>query len=114
MNNQTRASNDAGFTLQHWVRDLPASIVVFLVALPLSMGVAIASGAPVSTGIVTAIIGGLIVGFLSGSPLQVSGPAAGLTVTVFTLIQTLGIEKLGVCVLVAGILQLAAGYLRLG
>lgn len=111
---QTRASNDAGLTLKHWVRDLPASIVVFLVALPLSMGVAIASGAPVSTGLVTAIIGGLVVGFLAGSPLQVSGPAAGLTVTVFTLIQTLGIEKLGVCVLVAGILQLVAGYLRLG
>lgn len=111
---QSSASKDAGLTLKHWKFDLPASIVVFLVALPLSMGVAVASGATVSAGLVTAIIGGIIVGFISGSPLQVSGPAAGLTVTVFALIQTLGIERLGVCVLVAGILQLIAGYLRMG
>ncbi len=110
----SRASNDSGLTIEHWSRHLPASIIVFLTALPLCMAVAIASGAPVSTGLITGIIGGLIVGFLAGSPLQVSGPAAGLTFTVFALIQTLGIEKLGVCVLVAGILQLGAGYLRLG
>ncbi|MFO0261231.1 MAG: SulP family inorganic anion transporter, partial [Planctomycetota bacterium] len=61
------------------VRDILASIVVFLVALPLCMGVAIASGAPVATGLITGIVGGVIVGIMAGSPLQVSGPAAGLT-----------------------------------
>lgn len=107
-------SADAGFTFRHWQRDLPASLVVFLVAMPLCMGVALASGAPVSTGLITGIVGGLVVGFLAGSPLQVSGPAAGLTVVVYQLIQTLGIEKLGVCVLAAGALQLVAGYFKLG
>lgn len=106
--------DDARFTFKHWQRDLPASLVVFLVALPLCMGVAIASGAPISAGLITGIVGGLVVGFLSGSPLQVSGPAAGLTVIVYALIQTHGIEKLGICVLAAGALQLVAGYLKLG
>ena len=64
-------------------QDFLASIVVFLVALPLCMGIAIASGAPVATGLITGIVGGLIVGVLSGAPLQVSGPAAGLTVIVY-------------------------------
>ena len=59
-------------------RDLMASAVVFLVALPLCMGIAIASGAPPALGLITGIIGGLVVGFLAGQPLQVSGPAAGL------------------------------------
>lgn len=111
---QNDASKEAGLTLQHWSRDLPASIIVFLTAMPLCMAVAIASGAPVATGLISGIIGGVVVGLLAGAPLQVSGPAAGLSFTVFALIQTLGIEKLGVCVLVAGILQLCAGYLRLG
>ena len=60
--------------------DLPASLVVFLVALPLSLGIAVASGAPVLAGIIAAIVGGIVAGALGGSPLQVSGPAAGLTV----------------------------------
>ncbi|MBF3361543.1 SulP family inorganic anion transporter, partial [Pseudomonas aeruginosa] len=59
-------------------RDLMASVVVFLVALPLCMGIAIASGMPPAKGLLTGIVGGLVVGFLAGSPLQVSGPAAGL------------------------------------
>ena len=63
-----------------WQQDLLASLVVFLVALPLCMGVALASGAPVAAGLVTGIVGGLLVGTFAGSPLQVSGPAAGLTV----------------------------------
>src|ERR1700756_5596986 len=62
--------------------DVPSSIVVFLVALPLSLGIAIASNAPVLAGLIAAIVGGIIVGALGGSPLQVSGPAAGLTVVV--------------------------------
>ncbi|MDO7919721.1 SulP family inorganic anion transporter, partial [Pseudomonas aeruginosa] len=69
-------------------RDLMASAVVFLVALPLCMGIAIASGMPPAKGLLTGIVGGLVVGFLAGSPLQVSGPAAGLAVLVFELVRT--------------------------
>src|SRR6185369_870437 len=71
--------------------DVLASIVVFLVALPLCMGIAIASGAPPAAGLVTGMVGGLVVGLLSGAPLQVSGPAAGLTVIVYDLIQDHGL-----------------------
>ena len=68
-------------------RELLASVVVFLVALPLCMGIAIASGLPPAKGLITGIIGGLVVGWLAGSPLQVSGPAAGLAVLVLSLIH---------------------------
>ena len=95
-------------------RDFLASIVVFLVALPLCMGIAIASGVPVAAGLITGIVGGLVVGWISGSPLQVSGPAAGLTVIVYELVRELGLEVLGLAVLVAGILQLIAGTLGYG
>ncbi len=95
-------------------RDFLASIVVFLVALPLCMGISLASGLPPTAGIITGIIGGLVVGFLAGSPLQVSGPAAGLTVLVWQLVQEYGVEMLGVIVLFAGLIQLAAGLLKLG
>src|SRR6266480_4813234 len=78
--------------------DFLASAVVFLVALPLCMGIAIASGLPPAAGIVTGIIGGLVVGSLSGSPLQVSGPAAGLSVIVWEIVQQHGVETLGVIV----------------
>jgi MFS superfamily sulfate permease-like transporter len=128
-----------------WKGDLLASIVVFLVALPLCMGVAIASGLPPATGMITGIVGGLIVGFLAGSPLQVSGPAAGLIVIVLELVQKYrheyaetarlnqaeagishealatspeallhAVGVLGVVVLLAGALQVAAGLLKLG
>lgn len=95
-------------------RDILASVVVFLVALPLCMGVAIASGAPVATGLITGIVGGIIVGILAGSPLQVSGPAAGLTVVVYELVEKFGIELLGLIVLLAGGFQIVAAFLRLG
>lgn len=95
-------------------QDLLASVVVFLVALPLCMGISIASGMPPTAGIITGIIGGLIVGVLAGSPLQVSGPAAGLSVLVLQFVQANGVEMLGVVVLFAGLFQLAAGVLRLG
>jgi MFS superfamily sulfate permease-like transporter len=88
--------------------------VVFLVALPLCMGIAIASGAPVASGLITGIVGGLVVGTLAGSPLQVSGPAAGLTVIVYDAIQHHGLEMLGLLVLMAGAVQLVAGILRFG
>ena len=94
--------------------DFLASIVVFLVALPLCMGIAIASGAPVAAGLITGIVGGLIVGVISGCPLQVSGPAAGLTVIVYDIIQHHGLEMLGMGVLLAGIIQMIAGIGRLG
>lgn len=76
-------------------RDLMASVVVFLVALPLCMGIAIASGLPPAKGVITGIVGGLVVGWLAGAPLQVSGPAAGLTVLVFELVQQYGAAMLG-------------------
>ncbi len=94
--------------------DLLGSAVVFLVALPLCMGIAIASGVPPAAGLVTGIIGGILVGSLSGCPLQVSGPAAGLSVIVFQLIQEHGIAMLGPIVLLAGLVQVAAGLLRAG
>jgi len=95
-------------------RDFLASIVVFLVALPLCMGVAIASGAPPALGLITGIVGGLVVGSIAGSPLQVSGPAAGMAVLVFQLVSEHGLIMLGVVGLIAGALQLLAGVLRMG
>jgi MFS superfamily sulfate permease-like transporter len=95
-------------------KDFLASIVVFLVALPLCLGIAIASGAPPALGLITGIVGGLIVGSLAGSPLQVSGPAAGLAVLVADLIGRFGMSGLAVAVLLAGLLQLVAGVLRGG
>ncbi|MFY9328761.1 MAG: SulP family inorganic anion transporter [Georgfuchsia sp.] len=95
-------------------KDLIASCVVFLVALPLCMGVAIASGMPPTSGLITGIVGGLVVGVLSGSPLQVSGPAAGLTVLVWQLSQQYGLAMLGVITLLAGLIQLSAGLFKLG
>lgn len=95
-------------------RDLVASVVVFLVALPLCMGIAVASGAPPSAGLITGIAGGMVVGWIAGAPLQVSGPAAGLTVLVWELIHEHGLEVLGVVVVVAGLLQVVSGLLKLG
>ncbi|GAA3102033.1 SulP family inorganic anion transporter [Streptomyces rectiviolaceus] len=94
--------------------DFAASVVVFLVALPLCVGVAVASGVPAELGLITGIVGGLVTGLLPGSSLQVSGPAAGLTVLVYEAVQEYGIAALGALVLAAGILQLAMGFLRLG
>lgn len=95
-------------------RDALASIVVFLVALPLCLGIAIASGAPPALGLVSGIIGGLVVGSIAGSPLQVSGPAAGMAVLVYQLVQDHGLIMLGVVGLLAGGFQLVAGIMRLG
>lgn len=97
-----------------FVRDFTASIVVFLVAMPLCMGIAIASGVPPEKGLITGIIGGIVVGMLAGSPLQVSGPAAGLAVIVFELVRQYGIAALGPMLLLAGGFQFIAGAARLG
>ncbi|MFL6415039.1 MAG: SulP family inorganic anion transporter [Bryobacteraceae bacterium] len=94
--------------------DMVASLVVFLVALPLCMGIAIASGVPPALGIITGIIGGIVVGSISGAPLQVSGPAAGLSVVVFETVHKLGIEALAPILLLGGLLQLIGGWLKLG
>src|SRR6476620_11296420 len=88
----------------HFGRDFTASIVVFLVAMPLCMGIAIASGVPPEKGLITGIIGGLVVGALAGSPLQVSGPAAGLAVIVFELIRDHGLSALGPILVLAGLI----------
>ncbi|MEU8767609.1 SulP family inorganic anion transporter [Streptomyces griseus] len=95
-------------------QDFFASVVVFLVAVPLCVGVAVASGVPAELGLITGIVGGLVTGFMRGSSLQVSGPAAGLTVIVFEAVSEFGVGTLGVIVLIAGLLQLAMGFFRIG
>jgi MFS superfamily sulfate permease-like transporter len=94
--------------------DLGASLVVFLVALPLCVGVAVASGVPAELGIVTGVVGGLVAGLLPGSSLQVSGPAAGLTVLVAGVVGEQGPGALGVIVLGAGLLQIVMGLSGVG
>src|SRR5215217_546768 len=91
-------------------RDLPSSIVVFLVALPLCLGIALASGAPLFSGLIAGIVGGIVIGALSGSQLSVSGPAAGLTVIVATAITKLQVyEAFLLAVVIAGIIQIVLG-----
>ncbi|MFB7242229.1 transporter [Streptomyces populi] len=92
--------------------DLSASIAVFLIALPLSLGIALATGAPLQAGLVAAAAGGLVVGRLGGSPLQVSGPAAGLTLVTAELIQHYGWRATCAITMLAGIAQLGLGCLR--
>ena len=99
----------------HWKQDLPASVVVFLVALPLCLGIALASGAPLISGVVAGVIGGIVIGFLSGSPLGVSGPAAGLAAIVLSAISDLGgFEVFLAAVVLAGLLQIIMSVLRAG
>ncbi|MEU1043370.1 SulP family inorganic anion transporter [Streptomyces sp. NPDC005551] len=98
----------------HLRQDFAASVVVFLVALPLCVGVAVASGVPAELGLVTGIVGGIVTGLMRGSSLQVSGPAAGLTVLVFEAVREFGLPVLGVIVLATGLLQLLMGALKLG
>src|SRR3954468_2506331 len=99
-----------------WLKhDLPAGLSVFLVALPLCLGIALASGAPLYAGLLSGIVGGLIVTLVSGSQLAVSGPAAGLTTLVAASIISLGNYKIFLlAVIVAGLFQLILGLLRLG
>lgn len=96
-------------------RDIPASIVVFFVALPLCLGIALASGAPLFSGLIAGIIGGIVVGSLSGSQVGVSGPAAGLAVIVLGAIASLGgYENFLVAVIIGGAIQIALGILKAG
>jgi MFS superfamily sulfate permease-like transporter len=112
----TSAANAAGAMSRKavWMRDFTASIVVFLVAMPLCMGIAVASGVPPEKGLISGIIGGIVVGMLAGSPLQVTGPAAGLAVIVFELVRQYGLAALGPMLLLAGAMQFIAGVARLG
>jgi MFS superfamily sulfate permease-like transporter len=100
---------------KHIKNDLPASVVVFFVALPLCLGIALASGAPLFSGLIAGIIGGVVVGGLSGSKIGVSGPAAGLAAIVLTAISSLGgYENFLVAVVLGGIIQLIFGFLKAG
>lgn len=109
---QDKPASNLASDLRH---DLFSSLVVALVALPLSLGIAIASGAPnAMTGIIACVIGGIVVGVFGGAPMQVSGPAAGLTLVVYTLTAQLGWGVVCAATLGAGLLQLLLGYLRVG
>jgi len=95
--------------------DIPAGLVVFLVALPLCLGIALASGAPLMSGIISGIIGGIIIGFMSGSQTSVSGPAAGLAAVVLASVQQLGsFEVFLFAVILSGLMQLALGIAKMG
>jgi len=114
--------NNISATYKTWTRNLLnyfdhknplqefiSSIVVFLVALPLCLGIAIASGVPPIYGVITGIVGGITAGVLSGCPLQVAGPAGGLIVITFEIVKNFGIGSLGLAVFTAGILQIIMG-----
>lgn len=94
--------------------DLPASVVVFLLALPLCLGIALASGAPLFAGLIAGVIGGIVVTSLSGSALGVSGPSAGLAVIVFAAIGDLGFEAVLLAIVLAGVIQFVIGHLGAG
>lgn len=114
---QNRSSMGLGkyFSSQNIKKDLPAGLVVFLVALPLCLGIAMASGAPLFAGILTGIIGGIVVSSISGSQLSVSGPAAGLTVIVFSAIASLGsYQTFLLAVVLAGVIQIILGFVKAG
>ncbi|WP_306286240.1 SulP family inorganic anion transporter [Sphingomonas sp. Ant20] len=101
--------------LSTWRADLPASIVVALVALPLCLGVALASGAPLFAGVIAGIVGGIAVGLFSKSPLSVSGPAAGLTVIVLAAIESMpSYQMFLMAVVLAGVLQIGFSLTRAG
>ena len=107
--------SNSSFSSKYLKDDLPAGLVVFLVALPLCLGIALASGAPLFAGIISGIVGGILVAFLSGSALSVSGPAAGLTVIVLNGITELGsYETFLFAVVLAGMIQVTLGYLKAG
>ena len=101
--------------LKHLQSDFPASIVVYLVALPLCLGIALGSTAPLFAGIIAGVVGGLVVGFLSGSPLSVSGPAAGLTsIVAASILKLNAYDTFLLAVVLAGCLQVILGYVKAG
>ncbi|WNG52712.1 SulP family inorganic anion transporter [Archangium minus] len=112
MKSNEQKAGSAGSLQDVLTRDVPASLVVFLVALPLCMGISLASGAPIMAGLIAGIVGGLVVGLFGGAPLLVSGPAAGLAVMVFGFIQELGFATTCAAVAAAGLVQVALGVLK--
>ena len=113
---QAQPRNTSGLdnVRKHIGADFSASLVVFLVALPLCVGIAVASGVPAELGLITGVVGGIVVGLLPGSTMQVSGPAAGLTVLVSSAVGQHGLGALGLIVLGAGALQIAMGLTGIG
>lgn len=111
-NKETKMLNLAPF--KNLKKDFLASVIVFLIALPLAIGISIACNLSIYSGIMAGIIGGIVVGALSGSSLQVSGPAAGLILVVVDIIQTQGTEKLFLIIFLAGLMQIVFGLLSLG
>jgi carbonic anhydrase len=112
---ESTARRPGGPSLLNGLRaDLPSSLVVFLVALPLSLGIAAASGAPIMAGLIAAAVGGIVAGSLGGSVLQVSGPAAGLTVVVAGLIEQFGWPLTCAITAAAGLLQILLGISKVG
>ena len=100
---------------KHLNKDFPASVVVFFVAIPLCLGIALASGAPLFSGLIAGIVGGIVVGAMSGASLGVSGPAAGLAAIVLAAISTLGgYENFLLAVVLAGVIQILFGVLKAG
>jgi len=108
-------SNKSNSLIGNLKNDLPSSVVVFFVALPLCLGIALASGAPLFSGLIAGIVGGIVVGALSGSQIGVSGPAAGLAAIVLTAIGTLGgFENFLLAVVLGGVIQMVFGFLKAG
>jgi len=108
--------NKADLNVRHNLAyDIPSGIIVFLVAVPLCLGIALASGAPLFSGIISGIVGGIVVGIFSGSPLGVSGPAAGLAVIVLSAINELGaFDTFLLAVAISGLIQFVFGVLQAG
>jgi MFS superfamily sulfate permease-like transporter len=102
------------YYMRYLDHDIPAGIVVFLVALPLCLGIAVASGAPPFSGVIAGIVGGLVISVVSGSQLSVSGPAAGLTVIVAAAVDKHGLGGMLLAVALAGLIQIGMGYARAG
>ena len=100
--------------IKHWKTDVPAGLVVFLVAIPLCLGIALASGASAMSGIIAGIVGGLVVTLFSNSPLGVSGPAAGLVAIVLPAINQLGFQNFLLAVVLAGVIQFLLGVFKAG
>ena len=100
--------------LKHWKTDVPSGLVVFLVAIPLCLGIALASGAPAISGVIAGIVGGLIVTLFSNSSLGVSGPAAGLVAIVAPAIEHLGFQNFLLAVVLSGVIQFLLGIFRAG
>lgn len=112
---QAQTQNDDNFSLWANIKDdFPAGIAVFLVSVPLSLGIALASGAPLFSGLITGIVGGLIVAPLSGSALGISGTAAGLSLIILPAIQAMGFNAFLLSALIAGLLQVILGLVRAG